>query len=85
MKTLYFVRGVPTLAQTELAGKAQAKIRNALAYHSGDFIEPCDFVMGDFPIEYGEIPLSEYHGESQRAENPVKRGRPRKTIDVDKS
>ena len=78
MKILYFVKGNPTEAQKELAKKVGAKIRNALAYRDGDFIENCDSVMGDYPTAYSVREASEHHAEAQRITNPVKRGRPRK-------
>lgn len=64
MKILYFVAGVATEAQKELAKKAGAVIRNRNAYHDGDFIEPCDAAMGDMPAAYRLMPIDEHNCEA---------------------
>jgi hypothetical protein len=64
LKILYFVAGVATEAQKELAKKAGAVIRNRNAYHDGDFIEPCDAAMGDMPAAYRLMPIDEHNCEA---------------------
>jgi len=54
MSTLYFIGGAASDEQKALAKKTGAKIRNSKAYHKGDFLESCDYVMGDVPKEYAD-------------------------------
>lgn len=56
---LYFMRGMPTEAQRAECGAANAKMRDASAWVSGDFVEICDAVMGaeeDIPEPYKGFP-----------------------------
>lgn len=64
MKTIYFVSGIASAAQIALAKSAGAVIRNSDAYHSGDFIEKCDRVMGSVPGGYDEIARHEADAEA---------------------
>lgn len=54
-KILYFVNGNPTPEQSEQAEKMGALIRDASAYREGDFIERCDYVVGDYPDAYAHL------------------------------
>lgn len=69
MKTLYFIRGVASEDQKALAKTAAAKIRNSAAYHEGDYLEPCDVVMGDIPKGYQGI---ERHALDSKAQKLMK-------------
>lgn len=66
MKTLYFIPGVASEDQKALAKKATAKIRNSAAYHEGDYLEPCDAVMGDVPKGYQDIDRHELDSKAQK-------------------
>lgn len=52
---LYFIKGNPTAEQIAEARDAGARFRNLDAYHDGDFVERCSFVMGDPPEAYNHI------------------------------
>ena len=53
-KILYFVEGVPSAEQRKEADQLGASIRNASAYHEGDFVERADEVYGAAPKAYGK-------------------------------
>lgn len=55
-KILYFVMGNPTKKQEKEASSMGAVIRNAEAWHDGDFIEQCDAVAGEIPDAYTALP-----------------------------
>lgn len=55
-KILYFVMGNPTKNQEKEAADMGATLRNAEAWHEGDFIETCDAVAGEVPAAYAHFP-----------------------------
>lgn len=58
-KILYFTRDFSAENQA-LAAQHHFVMRNANAYHDGDFIEQCDAVYGDVPQAYlDRFPLFE--------------------------
>lgn len=66
LKTLYFVDGVPSEKQHELAKKAGAVFRNSGAYTDDDFVEKCAAVMGDIPKAYSEIEKAKEHADAEK-------------------
>lgn len=68
-KQLYFIRGVATKAQLEFAYENNLYIRDALAYVKGDFIEKCDFVLGELPQAYAEFKKHDLHSKALKLVN----------------
>lgn len=65
-KILYFVMGNPTKKQEKEAASMGAVIRNAEAWHNGDFIEQCDSVAGEVPAAYKHLPAATKKSEAQQ-------------------
>lgn len=55
MKIIWFIKGVATPEQKQLAKEKGFIIRNASAVVDGDFLEQCDAVCGDVPEQYKEV------------------------------
>ncbi|NYZ69114.1 hypothetical protein H0A36_24135 [Endozoicomonas sp. SM1973] len=64
MKVLYFIAGPADKQQKQLAKETGALIRDSLAWHSGDYIEQCDAVLGEAPKPYQQFGFHEKQPEA---------------------
>ena len=74
MKMIWFIKGVATPEQKQLAKENGFVIRNASAVVDGDFLEQCDAVCGDIPEQYKEVEQVDCPKQSiAKPEGPTKK------------
>jgi hypothetical protein len=68
-KVLYFVDGPsPTQAQKDFAKSNGFSFRNAAGTGEQDFVERCDFVLGEVPAAYSKFPKHELADKAPKAD-----------------
>lgn len=85
MKILYFYRGQPTEQEMNDAQKSGAVLRDARAWHQGDFVEQCDAASGrpeNVPAPYRKFPYRK--PEFMDAVEPPEKKKRKKNMEIEK-